>query len=98
MAEVHGRVVPTGYRSPVEPPKEKNKKTDTGQLRGFVKLYNTEKQFGFIAVKGGPDVFFHLSTAGDADTAYFMQGDRVTFEIGEDKRGKPTAKNVRLVQ
>lgn len=97
MAEIHSRIVPTGYRSPVAPPKEIRKKAESNRKHGVVKMFNIDKQFGFVTVKGEPDVFFHLSAAEDADTAYFMRGNRVTLEIGEDKRGRTCAKNVRLV-
>lgn len=93
MAEVYRRVVPTGYRSPVAPPKEKKPKASRKQ--GRIKFINANKGFGFISIYGAEDVHFSES---DTNGQKFMRGDRVTFEIGEDKRGKPTAKNVRLSQ
>lgn len=95
-AEVYARIGPSLGKSTVAPPKVKRKKADTDQLSGVVKFYNAEKQFGFIAIKGGSDVFFHLSATEDADTAYFMPGDRIKFELGEDRRGRTCAQNVRL--
>ncbi|AKG37775.1 hypothetical protein VK70_14565 [Paenibacillus durus ATCC 35681] len=68
------------------------------RLRGIVKRFDTEKSFGFIGVKGGRDVFFHISAAGDSDTANFFPGERVVFERGEDKRGRVCATYVRLAE
>ncbi|MOA32521.1 Cold shock protein CspA [compost metagenome] len=99
MTEVYSRIGPSlgqSLRSEL-PPKERRKKAESNRKHGVVKMFNIERQFGFITVKGEPDVFFHLSAAEDADTAYFMRGDRVTLEVDIDKRVRTCAKNVRLV-
>ncbi|GGG08658.1 cold-shock protein [Paenibacillus aceti] len=93
MAAVYSRVVPTGYRSPVAPPKEKKPKASRKQ--GRIKFINASKGFGFISVYGAEDVHFNESAANGQK---FMRGDRVTFEIGEDSRGRVCAKKVRLSQ
>lgn len=92
MAEVHSRIGPSIAKSPVAPPKEKREKTESSRQRGVVKLFFTEKKFGFVNVKGAEDLFFHAS---DAD-GYPMKGDRVTFEIGTDRNGRACAKDVQL--
>ncbi|WP_110930591.1 cold-shock protein [Paenibacillus bouchesdurhonensis] len=100
MAEVLSRVVPTPYKSTVAPPKEKRKKVQTNLSikQGVVKMFDIGRGFGFLRVKGEPDVYFHISNVSDAtDTMYFMRGDRVSFEPSEDNRGRPCAKDVRLV-
>lgn len=97
MAEVYRRVVPTGYRSPVAPPKPPRKKADPNRKRGVVKRYNISNGFGFITLIDGSDVFFHIADAKNSGTDFFMRGDHVTLEVTEDKRGRTRAVNVRLV-
>lgn len=97
MTEVYAMVVPTNYKSPVAPPKPKKVKTMTNRKHGVVKFYNISRSFGFISVKGAKDVFFHLSNAEGLGMQFYMSGDRVTFEIDTDRRGRTCAKDVRLV-
>lgn len=63
---------------------------------GTVKFYNGEKGYGFIAPdQGGVDVFVHV-TALPSGTS-LKDGDKVSFEIGQDRRtGKSRAENVRV--
>ncbi|MNP44368.1 Cold shock protein CspA [compost metagenome] len=93
MAEVYARIGPSLGKSPVAPPREKKPKASRKQ--GRIKFINADKGFGFISIYGAEDVHFSQS---DANGQKFMRGDRVTFEIGEDKRGRTYAKNVRLSQ
>lgn len=95
MAEVFSRIGPSLAKSPVAPPKEKRKKADTSRKRGRVKFINTQKGYGFISIYGADDLHFSVS---DANGAKLMRGDRVTFEVGEDARGRLTAMNVRLAR
>jgi CspA family cold shock protein len=59
---------------------------------GKVKFFNETKGFGFITDENGKDVFVHVS----ALTEQLEQGDTVTFEIKEGKKG-PNAVNVKRV-
>lgn len=59
---------------------------------GKVKFFNETKGFGFITDENGKDVFVHVS----ALTEQLNQGDTVTFEIKEGKKG-PNAVNVKRV-
>lgn len=95
MAEVFSRIGPSLAKSPVAPPKDKRKKAETSRKRGRIKHINEAKGFGFISVYGADDVFFHITAANGAR---LMRGDRVTFEVGEDARGRLTAKDVRLAR
>ncbi|GAA0134733.1 hypothetical protein YSY43_15730 [Paenibacillus sp. YSY-4.3] len=100
MAEVFARIGPSLGKSTVAPPKEKRKKVQTNLSikQGVVKMFDIGRGFGFLRVKGEPDVYFHSSNVSDsADTMYFMRGDIVSFEPGEDNRGRPCAKDVKLV-
>lgn len=60
---------------------------------GKVKFFNESKGFGFIVEEGvAKDHFVHVSGLIDD----VNEGDDVTFELQEGKRG-PNAVNVRLV-
>jgi CspA family cold shock protein len=62
-----------------------------------VKWFNTEKGFGFIIRdNGGKDVFVHISALERSGLTALDQGDRVTFDIVEGRKGLEAAK-VRLV-
>lgn len=64
---------------------------------GTIKFFNEEKGFGFITPEtGGVDVFVHISALERGAT--LSQGDRVNFEIGQDRKtGKSKAENVSLL-
>lgn len=54
----------------------------------------TDKGFGFIAIEGGADVFFHLSACGGpAGFDALNEGQTVTFDLTEGQKG-PKAENV----
>ena len=59
---------------------------------GTVKFFNDSKGFGFITSESGEDVFVHISAL---DGLSINEGDNVTFEIVDGKRGK-AASNVQL--
>ena len=64
---------------------------------GKVKFFNVEKGYGFIAPDGGsPDVFVHVSAAVDAGLTGLVRDQRVSFDIGSARDGRPKAVNVRL--
>jgi cold shock protein len=53
----------------------------TTPIRGEVKIFNSIKGYGFIAVgTGQPDVFVHVSQIDGGE--YLEKGDRVKFETG----------------
>ena len=56
-----------------------------------VKLFNESKGFGFISQDTGEDIFFHVS---DLQLGTASQGDKVTYDIGEGRKG-PCAVNIR---
>ena len=60
--------------------------------KGKVKFFNKAKGFGFIVDnETGKDLFVHSSGLKDE----VREGDDVTFEVGEGKKG-PMAVNVKL--
>jgi cold shock protein len=64
---------------------------------GTVKFFNLQKGFGFISPdKGGNDVFVHISAVERAGLSTLSEGQKVTYEVGQDKRsGKPAVTTIR---
>jgi CspA family cold shock protein len=63
---------------------------------GTVKWFNTTKGFGFIQPdQGGTDVFVHISAVQRAGLATLDEGQKVTYEIVQDRRsGRSSADNL----
>ena len=60
---------------------------------GIVKWFNDHKGYGFIEQEDGPDVFVHHSGINSSGFKTLNEGDQVTFEIEQGKKG-PAAANV----
>ncbi|MEO9340110.1 cold-shock protein [Mesorhizobium sp. SB112] len=60
---------------------------------GTVKWFNATKGFGFIQPdNGGADVFVHISAVERAGMSNLVEGQKVNFEIEQDRRtGKSAA-------
>jgi len=58
-------------------------------MNGTVKFFNSEKGFGFIASdEGGKDVYVHASALEAAGIRTLNEGDRVSFVLEDDRKGK----------
>lgn len=63
---------------------------------GTVKWFDEHKGYGFIEQEDGPDIFVHHSGINGIGFKTLREGDRVTFDIGQGKKG-PAAINVNIV-
>jgi CspA family cold shock protein len=63
---------------------------------GTVKFYNSSKGFGFIAPDdGSKDVFVHATALEAAGMRGLVEGQKISFDIQEDRRsGKSAAANL----
>jgi cold shock protein len=66
---------------------------------GTVKWFNSQKGFGFIEPdQGGPDVFVHISAVERSGLGGLNEGQKVSYELVQDKRsGKTSAGELRAV-
>ncbi|RWO93351.1 MAG: cold-shock protein [Mesorhizobium sp.] len=66
---------------------------------GTVKWFNSQKGFGFIQPdEGGPDVFVHISAVERAGLRDLNEGQKVSYELVQDKRsGKMSAGELRAL-
>ncbi len=65
---------------------------------GTVKWFNVSKGFGFIVPdEGSKDVFVHISALESAGLSSLLEGQRVEYEMGQDKKGRMSAATVALV-
>ncbi|WEX86319.1 cold-shock protein [Sinorhizobium garamanticum] len=66
---------------------------------GTVKWFNSTKGFGFIQPDdGASDVFVHISAVERAGLSTLKDGQKVSFELTQDRRtGKTSAENLRAL-
>ncbi len=64
---------------------------------GTVKFYNFKRGFGFIQPDdGGKDVFIHATALERSGAHILNEGQKVTFDIQEDRRsGRISVSNIR---
>ena len=61
------------------------------RMNGTVKFFNHSRGFGFITPEdGGKDVFVHITALQNAGVAGVDEGDKVSFEVEDDPRGRGT--------
>jgi CspA family cold shock protein len=61
--------------------------------KGTVKWFNDSKGFGFISTEDGQDVFVHYTAIQGTGFKSLAEGDAVSFDIVQGKKGKQ-AENV----
>jgi CspA family cold shock protein len=62
---------------------------------GTVKFFNAQKGFGFITPDGGAkDVFVHISAVERAGMHGLNDGQKVSFELENDRQGRASATNL----
>jgi CspA family cold shock protein len=66
---------------------------------GTVKFFNATKGFGFIQPEDGSnDVFVHISAVERAGLPPLVEGQKIGFEVVQDRRsGKSAADNLQAV-
>ncbi|MCL4157503.1 UNVERIFIED_CONTAM: hypothetical protein GTU68_063113 [Idotea baltica] len=66
---------------------------------GTVKFFNSTKGFGFIQPDdGAADVFVHISAVERAGMPPLVEGQKVSFDVVQDRRsGKSAADNLQAV-
>ena len=65
-------------------------------VEGVVKWFSDQKGFGFIEQEDGEDVFVHHSGINESVLKSLREGDRVSFDIEQGKKG-PAAANVTVI-
>ena len=59
---------------------------------GTVKWFNDSKGFGFITPDdGGDDLFAHFSAIVEAGYKSLKEGQRVSFDVADDPKGKQSS-------
>jgi len=59
------------------------------RVTGTVKFFNTAKGYGFVQPDdGGKDVFVHATALEQADIRSLNEGDKISFVLEDDRRGR----------
>lgn len=65
---------------------------------GVVKWFNAQKGFGFIQPdEGGADVFLHISAVERAGLQPPREGQKITYDLERDRKGRVAAANIKLI-
>ena len=72
--------------------------TDTKQLKGTVKVWFERKGYCWVERDDKePDIFLHVSNLPSDYDFEPRRGDRVSFTVGTDRRGRPEAVNATIL-
>ena len=67
--------------------------------QGTVKWFNTQKGYGFINPdEGDNDVFVHITAVQSSGLNGLNEGQKVTYELEEQRNGKMAAVSLSLVE
>jgi cold shock protein len=78
------RLGSSAERRPASPSQARTQVVSTGT----VKVYKTDRGFGFIGLDGGgKDVFVHATTLARAGLSGLAEGQRVRMKIGQGQKG-----------
>jgi len=59
------------------------------RVTGTVKFFNHSKGYGFVAPEdGSKDVFVHATAVERAGIGSIDEGDKISFEVEDDSRGR----------
>lgn len=104
LSERNGRVSATNLRIEGEPlpvtaggarSGPPQREISSERMTGTVKFFNATKGFGFIARDdGGQDAFVHISAVERSGMAGLNEGQKVSFQLETDRRGKQAAVNL----
>lgn len=65
---------------------------------GTVKFFNDQKGYGFIQPENGnKDVFVHVSALERSGLSGLAEGQKVQFDLEQDRQGRNSAANLKLV-
>jgi len=63
---------------------------------GTVKWFNGLREFGFIQPDdGSKDIFVSMAEPGQSELGPLKKGQKLSYDIVQDKDGKPSAVNVK---
>ena len=66
---------------------------------GTVKWFNTQKGYGFINPdEEGNDVFVHITAVQNSGLNELNEGQRVSYELAEQRNSRVAAVNLSLVE
>lgn len=59
------------------------------RITGTVKFFNTAKGYGFVQPEdGSKDIFLHISALERAGIASVYEGDKISFVVEDDRKGR----------
>jgi len=64
-------------------------------MKGTVKWYDPTKGFGIIQTEEGNELFVHYSSIPDEEFAILEEGEDVSFNVAEGRRGPHAIEVVR---
>jgi cold shock CspA family protein len=64
--------------------------------KGTISNVVPDRGFGFIKTEEGKELFFHRNELQEAEFSNLKVGQKVEFEIGQDRKQRPQAVKVRI--